>query len=225
MSEKFLTFVMCHDQNIIFDSVNNELYKDNVKFLFLGKGEVDKIKSFDDVIICRDLEFNIEEYKNCLQYCAWYAVLKNNLLGDHEYVRFIDYDIDINNKISVTKDVKGTIAYDWEYYFYTGFGDSEKFQNHVKEISNKTIFELIETHQTNFGQTKWFSSIDTIMKRQFYFDFMMWFDGLYEKYKNEYYFGMHFERYLTIYCLIKNVDYEISFGETTHKQLKSHNYY
>jgi hypothetical protein len=217
---------MCHDQDIILNYIKEKKYSDNLKFLFLGNREIDKIKDLDNVIICRDLEFNIEDHKNCLQYCAWYAVLKNKLIDNSEYVRFVDYDIDIiNNDIHITSDVKGTVAYDWNFHFYHGFGDSEKLKNEIVQISKKTIFQLIEEHENKYNQTSWFSSIDTIMKKEFYFDFMNWFTSIYETNKLEYYFGMHFERYLTIYCLINSINYETSFGETIHQQLKSHPYY
>jgi hypothetical protein len=226
INDDLITFVMCHDQDIIFNNIYQKKYTGNIKFLFLGDREIDKIKHFSNVIICRNLEFNIEVYKNCLQYCAWYAVLRNNLIGDYNYVRFIDYDIDIiKHDINITSDIKGTISYDWNFYFYEGFGDNEKFKNNIIDITKKTIFELVEEHKSKYNQTNWFSSIDTIMKKQCYFNFMNWFTNIYEAKKLEYYFGMHFERYLTIYCLTNNINYETSSDETKHQQLKSHPYY
>lgn len=226
MVNNLITFVPCHNQDIIIEFINTNKYNHNVIFLFLGMGDVDKLREHNNVIICRELKNNIEENKNCLQYCGWYAALHNDLIGEQNYIRIVDYDIDIiNHEITMPVSLKGTIVYDWNFYFYDGFGDNIKLQNQVHEISGETIFELIDKHKGKFNQTKWFSSIDTIMTKKFFIEFMEWFEPIYNINKNDYYFGMHFERFLTIYSLIKNIDYEVSSGETNHVQLKSHEYY
>lgn len=91
---KIKTFIVIHDQDILLDSIKYHKYDsiDNLTFLFVGSGDVSKVKERKDVIICRDLEHNIEQYKNLTSYTAWYAVWKNNLYDDVDYITFLEYD-------------------------------------------------------------------------------------------------------------------------------------
>ena len=54
---------------------------------------------------------------------------------------------------------------------------------------------------------------------------MEWFKPITEEIKDEYYFGMFFERVLTIFLIINNINYTITENEVTHNQLQSHPYY
>jgi hypothetical protein len=224
--ENIKTYVMCHNQDIIIDCINRGKYNKigEHKFLFLGFGDTTKIENNDKVIICRNLKNNIEENKNCLQYCAWYAVYNNDLFND-EYIRFIDYDINIIDDFNVNKKVKGTVGFNNDFYFKGGFGESDKFNNDVINYCGKNIDELIDEYEKKYNITKWFSSIDTTMHIDFFRDFMGWFNSYYSNNKDNFYFGMHFERFLMVYCMYTLTECEITKNETKHEQLMSHIYY
>lgn len=225
--ENIKTYVMCHNQDIILYFINNGKYNNigEYKFLFLGYGDTDKIKDNNQVIICRDLPNNIEQNKNCLQYCAWYALFYNNLI-DSQYIRFVDYDIDIiNHNIHTDKKIKGTIGFNFDFYFKEGFGDNTKFNQDIFNYCGKDIDTLINEYTLKYGITKWFSSIDTIIHTDTLKEFMGWFYNYYVNNTNNFYFGMHFERFIMIYCMMVSIDCEISENETIHHQAMSHKYY
>lgn len=221
------TFILCHTQDFVIKSIENGKYKnfDDYYFVFMGAGETNKIYHIGNVIICRDLPYNIEEQKNCLQYCGWYVLYHNNLI-DTDYFRIIDYDIDliqINNETN--HKVKSGVGFGYDFYFLEGFGDNIKFINTINDYVGGDIKGLIDTYSKKFNQNKWFSSIDVLINKKVFFDFMEWFKPIYEKSKDEYYFGMFFERYLTIFLIVKNMGYTVTENEIKHNQLKSHKYY
>lgn len=221
------TFILCHTQDFIIDAIKHNKYSGfmNYHFVFMGMGQIDKIVDLDNVIICRDLTKNIEEQKNCLQYCGWYALYNNGLI-DTDYIRIIDYDIDIITANNQTAGkVKSGIGFDYNFYFLEGFGNNTELIKTINEHIGGDIKTLINEYSLNFNQNEWFSSIDVLIDKDVFIEFMVWFKPIYEKSKNEYYFGMFFERYLSVFLIIKNIEYTVIKGEITHKQLKSHKYY
>lgn len=226
-SKSVKTYIFCHDQNFILNSITNKRYKilDSHYYVFLGFNNVEKVRNIENVIISRELNDNIEVDKRCLQYCGWYSLYKNNLL-DSDYIRLIDYDVDIlklNNETNF--DVKSGMGLDFNFYFDYGFGESENFKNYIKNNYNITTNKLIENYSKKFNQKKWFSIGDVLIKVDIFKNFMEWFYKVYLLNKESKYFAHHFERYLTIYCLLNDIQYEIKNDEVIHRQLKSHNFY
>ena len=221
------TFVLCHTQDFVINAIENGKYENfnDYCFVFMGSGNVDKIKDIKNVIISRDLPINIEEQKNCLQYCGWYSIYYNSLI-DGDYIRIIDYDIDINIINNKTDHkVKSGIGFDYGFYFLEGFGNNEKFIESINNHIDGDIRAIIKDYGTRFNQTKWFSSIDVLIDKKVFSEFMDWFKPIYEKTKDEYYFGMFFERYLTIFLIVNDINYVVTENEISHKQLQSHKYY
>jgi hypothetical protein len=79
------TFIICHNQDIINANIESGKFDSlgNVVFMFVGKGDVDKIDFFSNVIIVRDLPYNIEDYPNFTAFTAWYAIHNNNFCVEH----------------------------------------------------------------------------------------------------------------------------------------------
>ena len=221
------TFILCHTQDFIIDSIEHNKYKNfnDYYFVFMGMGQINKIKNINNVIICRDLPNNIEEQKNCLQYCGWYSLYHNEFL-DTDYIRIIDYDVDIiniNNKTSHC--VKSGLGFGFDDHFLNKFGNHRKFVDIMNRYANGDIRKAISNYSKEFNQDKWFSSIDVLINKETFSKFMEWFKPIAEEIKDEYYFGMFFERVLTIFLIVNNVDYNITENEVTHNQLQSHPYY
>jgi hypothetical protein len=221
------TYIFCHDQNFILNSIENTRYDCLGKhyFVFLGFNEVDKIEGLENVIISRNLSDNIENNKHCLQYCGWYSIFKNTSLNS-DYIRLIDYDVDIltpNNQTSY--DIKSSMGFNFNFYFNTGFPEHHKFNDYIKNKLGFNLQFLIEKHYNKFIQDKWFSIGDVLIKTETFRNFMEWFYPVYLDNNDSNYFAHHFERYLTVYCLLNDIQYEVKENETIHRQLKSHNYY
>ncbi|NDG14028.1 MAG: hypothetical protein EB124_12945, partial [Betaproteobacteria bacterium] len=90
------TFITCHDQDIIKANIESGKFDSlgNIVFMFVGKGEVDKIKDLPNVFIVRDLPYNIEDYPNFTAFTAWYAIWKNDLCKS-KYINLLEYDVNI----------------------------------------------------------------------------------------------------------------------------------
>jgi hypothetical protein len=220
-------FILCHDQELVLNDISKNAIKitDPYKIIFMGDRPTDKIKSKENLIISKNLQYNIEQHKNCLQYCGWYAIFKNNL-SKTDYIRLIDYDIIIDKWDNKTdKDVKSLIFFNNDFYFYEGFGDHITFQNNIKKFLNYDLKTLAENYYKKTNNNKWFSSCDVLIKRRVFIEFMEWMDEVFKNQKNNYYFGMHFERYLSIFCMAKNLEYECISNESRHLQQQSHPYY
>lgn len=96
------TYIFVHSEDIInhCESVGNFDNFTNRTYVFLGSGNTDSLKKFDNIIIARDLPNNLEEYPKMCAYSGWYVLFKNNLITN-DYVNLFEYDIitcnDFNN--------------------------------------------------------------------------------------------------------------------------------
>jgi hypothetical protein len=98
-------YIVCHDENIILDQIKNNKYKDlpNYKFLFVGDKSYNLIDQHSNVIICRNLKNNIENYPKLCSYTAWYAIAKNKL-SNKKYVCILEYDVEIQKNLHYIQD-------------------------------------------------------------------------------------------------------------------------
>jgi hypothetical protein len=123
------TFIFVHDQNIVIDFIHSNKFSniDNVKYVFVGDKPVDKIKDLNEVIVCRDLKDNIENYPNLTSFTGWYALWKNNLI-ESDYINLFEYDINfssdlvsqINNSYDEGYDIIGYIPLKVRDFNYIG---------------------------------------------------------------------------------------------------------
>jgi hypothetical protein len=95
------TFIFVHDQNIILDYLNVNKFSDldNLTYMFLGGGDTSKIKDLSNVIICRELPINIEEYPKLTSFSGWYAIWKNKLYNQ-DFINLFEYDINLSGNFS-----------------------------------------------------------------------------------------------------------------------------
>lgn len=221
------TYIFCHDQDFVIKSIQNKRYSTvgDHFYVFMGAGDVSKISTEKNVIISRNLEKNIEEHKNCLQFCGWKALYDNKLIAT-DYVRLLDYDVDIIGlKDDMKTEIKSYMGFKFDFYFTFGFGESNKFNKEIYETFGSSIDEMIKTYKTKHNQTNWSSVGGLLMTKNIFENFMKWFEPIYELKKTEHYFSHHFERYFTIFLLLNDVEYEVVHNEAVHRQLKSHNFY
>jgi len=70
------TFIFVHDENIILDYINAKKFSNikNLKYVFVGNNDVDKIKNLNNVIICKNLPHNLENYPKLTSFTGWYAL-------------------------------------------------------------------------------------------------------------------------------------------------------
>ena len=94
------TFIFVHDENIILDYINAKKFSNikNLKYVFVGNNDVDKIKNLNNVIICKNLPHNLENYPKLTSFTGWYALWKNNLIKSNS-INLFEYDVNINDDI------------------------------------------------------------------------------------------------------------------------------
>lgn len=221
------TFIFCHNQEIILNLLRAEKYKDigDFKFIFMGPGAVEKLDK-DKVIIAREMTHNIEQYRNCLQYCGWYAIYKNNLCNA-EKIRLIDYDVDIL-KWDTTKQtqVKSFLNYDFSFYYDEGYGEcAKRFRENIFKKTGYSAKEIAANFKNKTNITNWFSAADVLTDTSVFVSFMEWVEYFFFLDKEDPCFSFHFERYFCIFCMINDIPYQCVNNETTHLQLQSHPFY
>ena len=228
---KIQTFIFVHDQNIVLDFEANQKFSnvENLKYVFLGSRDIDKIKDRKDIIIARELEGNIEEHNiRFLSFSGWYILWKHNLITA-DYVNLFEYDINlsekfnssVNNVINDGAKVIGYINYDLMYHW---------IWNPV-EIYMPLFVSMLKRHNINGadfinsqpkGQICSMTSNHTF-ERETFKKYMTWMEPMIEDLQNEYYAGHHTERSIMIWYLmfIKESVYIIS-DVLEHFQLDTH---
>ena len=88
------TFIFLHDQKIVLDFIKSKKFEklNNLKFVFLGEGDVSLITNMENVIVARDQKINIEGYPKLTSFTGWYAIWKNGLY-DSDHINLFEYDI------------------------------------------------------------------------------------------------------------------------------------
>lgn len=119
------TYIFVHNQQIILDYLRvgkfNQL--DKLTYVFLGKGDISKIKNLSNVIICRNLPINIEEYPKLTSFTGWYAIWKNKLYNEN-FINLFEYDVNLSdnfnesfiNNTSSNTDIVGYIPFNPHHY-------------------------------------------------------------------------------------------------------------
>lgn len=102
---KYCLIFVCHN-----DSLANEClkkYKDC--FVMLVGNNISSIRD-NRCIKVNKLPYNIEHYNKLLTFTAWYAISKNNLFPDYEYLCILEYDVSFDkyffNRLRLSIDMK-----------------------------------------------------------------------------------------------------------------------
>lgn len=229
MEKNIQTFIFIHDQNIVLDFIKVNKFSNlpNLKFVFVGNKPTDKIINLDNVIICRNLKHNIEDYPNLTSFTGWYALWKNNLISSN-YINLFEYDInisdDLQNKISfsfdVGNDVVGFIPLEVSNYNYmTYIPWISNLMLSMSKIYNLDLIKFINSFPSNklISMTSNHS-----MKNEVFENYMEWISPMIDQIKTSFYSGHEMERSISVFYLIKNLKYVILNGEMQHFQFDSH---
>jgi hypothetical protein len=223
------TFIFVHDQNIIIDFINSNKFSniENVKYVFVGDKPVDKVKDLNEVIICRDLDDNIENYPNLTSFTGWYALWKNNLINS-DYVNLFEYDINfssdlipqINNAYNEKYDIIGYIPLKVRDFNYIGHLPwIEKIISSLNSVYKVNLYDLVLSLDAN---TTVSVTSNHSMKRETFESYMNWISPMIDEIKTSYFSGHEVERSISIFYLLSNLKYKILEGKIEHFQFNSH---
>ena len=226
MQNKIIFYIVVHDINLInlFENTKKYSILQNYKYLLVGNHEKDYTS--ENIIQCNKLNNNIEEQNNYLAYTAWYALVKNITIKE-DYICLLEYDTDITNKFNYDNLILQLEKKDVNVYGFFNLDTTIGFlTNDI--FSNKLIhfLKLKNIREIRPNNKKWIVTNNSIFKNSFLKEFIedSFTQELFKYFNNDKMSGHYLERYLSVYCFIKDKIFSMIDGEMfIHRALDSHN--
>lgn len=224
------SFIFVHDQNIILDCMNSNKFAslNNLKYVFVGSGSTTLIEDNPNVIICKNLPFNIEEYPKLTSYTGWYALWKNKLY-DADYINLFEYDVELSvnfsniftEKFIEDNDVIGYIIYNVHNPSFLGHKEvSEDLVKSIHKNYNIDAYSYVSSFPPDSLCS--LTSNHTFSKKAFK-KYMEWTEPMIEDIKNSPVAGHQIERSIPLFYLLNDVKSILIPDVLSHYQLNSHN--
>lgn len=206
------TFIFVHDQQIILDylKVNKFNSLNNLIYIFLGGGDTSKIDNKSNVIICRNLPINIEEYPKLTSFTGWYAIWKNKLYNS-DFIDLFEYDINLsenfnevfNENVDSNTNIIGYIPFNpHEYNFIKHSPWSFELLNSIKQIYNVDTLSEINKLDSLFKCSM--TSNHTFSKKTFE-DYMEWMEPMIDNIKISQMSGHQAERSISVFYILNKI--------------------
>ena len=216
---EYLTIVfVCHDNNSV-----KKVLSYNYPIIFVGNKPIaDEYRNNKNIVIARDLKNNIENEPKLLTFTAWYAIIKNNLFSNYNYICILEYDtwlsdncilqlynlckFNYSNVISFTEDKEG-------YHF-------------LRDVNKMVLQNFLNTKNLKINLNEkipWGTSTNQCINRTILSDFIDWYypDCLEIKIYDEVRLSWYHERLFMLYLKSKNIGYTVQSG-LTHERGDSH---
>ena len=231
------TFITCHDQDIIKSNIASGKFDSlgKVVFMFVGKGEFTDIENYDNVIIVRDLPYNIEKYPNFTAFTAWYAIMKNKLCNT-KYINLLEYDVNLKDNYGFflknmlkASDPK-IVGYfplqmsnyhyitnqDWVSSIFNGLLDAYNLD--MKAYMNN----LMNDAKSKNVELYWPTTNNVCLLTSYFEKYMNWLEPIIPYMMVDQYAGHNQERALSFFSLLTNVPVYFYVGDIEHVQADSH---
>ena len=217
-------FIVCHDQNIILKQISDGTFNSlcNYRFLFVGNEPVDRLDQYDSqIIVCRNLDYNIEEYPCLCSFTAWYAVVKNQICKTDHMV-LLEYDTLIKSNLH-TNNIQNNEVITYSrtllnhYVFYKS---TPWLEISLKEVYNIDLATFIQTHKNLYKY--WPTTTNVGLSRNILDSFVDWFLPMADIFK-DYPLGSYVhERAFFVFCVLNNIKITFQDSVLSHNQLRSH---
>ena len=153
--------LVCHNIDIVTAILADDM-KQNFHIIFVGNNPIsDELYTNNRITIARNLPNNIESEKELLTFTAWYAIVKNNLFIEYDYICILEYDVQINNNFEqeLIKKCESNI-YDVISFIY--------FSNYfIFDIKEKVIKYFLENNNIEFKNfNTWAATTNHCLKRK-----------------------------------------------------------
>jgi len=212
---------VCHDNYSVSRVIDKNQY-----IIFVGDNEIDEsYSSYSKLIIARNLENNIEYEKKLLTFTAWYAISKNNLFSEYEYICILEYDAilryDFENILLNECNTKEYSVYSFIDHYVDGIYcdiDCNLLRTYLTQQNINPIFENYILY--------WGSSSNQCIRRTIVCEFVDFYYNSYSFIKNEHLSNLswYHERVFMIYLKHKSIEYKMIPNILSHSQSNSHNY-
>jgi GR25 family glycosyltransferase involved in LPS biosynthesis len=156
--------IVCHTETIVYECLKK--YPNAYIFLVGSSGYVKDPR----VIVTRDLLDNIESEPKLLTFTVWYAIVKNNLFINSNYICILEYDVIVDNYFfNNLENVCITNKYDTIAFL----GSTKCFFNDI----NKDIFQNFLDHKEILYDTNkyWYWTTNQCIRRSILVDFVDWY--------------------------------------------------
>lgn len=204
--------IVCHTEAIVYECLRK--YPDAYIFLVGSSGYVKDPR----VIITRELLHNIENEPKLLTFTVWYAIVKNNLFLNSNYICILEYDIIVDNYFFNKLENKCETN---KYDVIAFLGGTECFFNDI----NKDIFQNFLNYKEILYDTNkyWYWTTNQCIRRNILVDFVDWYYPACFKIKEEdlLKFAWYHERLFSVYIDNKELAV-IQIEGLKHLQLNSH---
>jgi GR25 family glycosyltransferase involved in LPS biosynthesis len=221
MSSVILVFV-CHDKTTVFNVLKKV---PDATIIFVGDQAIDEdTRAVPNLIVARELPDNIESEKKLLTFTAWYAIIKNNLFMDNEYICILENDVLLSGTFMKDLQIATTAS---ENDLITFCHGSSCFYADIKINILEDCLKIkeldFETMKSNLVKKGWYPSTNQCIKRNVLNDFIDWYYPfcLYIKMRHEEKFSWYHERFFSVY--LHNMNKEVKFMHgLQHLSNKSH---
>jgi GR25 family glycosyltransferase involved in LPS biosynthesis len=222
MSTVIIVFV-CHDKTTVFNVLKKV---PNANIIFVGDQEIDEdTRALPNLKIARELPDNIEYEKKLLTFTAWYAIIKNNLFTEYDYICILENDVllsttfipDLQKTITTSENDLITFCHDGGSCF-------------CADIKTNILYDClkikaldVEDITSNLRKNGWYPSTNQCIKRTLLNGFVDWYYPFcfYIKSKHEEKFSWYHERLFSVYLHSINKEVKFMHG-LKHLSNKSH---
>jgi hypothetical protein len=223
------SFIFIHDQDILLKCIQTNKFENlpNLTYAFLGKGDISKLKNIPNIIICRDLINNIEDYPKLTSYTGWYAIWKNKLYNS-DYINLFEYDVDLHPQFNQILELN--INPEIKIIGYIPFNiHTDNFTKH-EEVSGTVKKSILKNYNINIDEfVKTFPSDAMIsitsnhtFEKNTFEQYMEWMIPIQKDIKDDPKAGHQVERSIMMFYLINNVPSGVIPEALYHYQLNSH---
>lgn len=217
------TFIVVHNQDLIKNFEQKGKYKAlNYKYLFVGKGDVSQLseEELSKTIVIRDYEGNFEHYPHFYDFTAWHVLWKHRLI-DTPYFVSIQYDFTVTNekaediilgKLQACESPLGMLEVPHFLYLLQDLipGIAEAFK--AKGLGPEFTREF----------ATWPCSQGTAWPTEIFYEFMEWFEPLFEVLKDHVWCGHVAERMIWAFMQAKNLPPHYAPGLFHHESKNVH---
>jgi len=216
----YLIVFVCHDNESIANVIHH-----NKNIMFVGNKEIsDEYINNPKIIIARNLENNIEYEHKLLTFTAWYAICKNNLFTEYDYLCILEYDVELDKNFENNLENRLLLNNNEVISFFYDSNNICLYEHVDKNLIDK--FLMSKNHNADVLHKGWGTSTNQCVPRNILCDFVDWYypDCLNIKLNDYKYFSFYHERIFMFYLKNKGFDFNIVDG-LKHFQKKSHGNY
>jgi len=215
MTSLLIVFICHNDETITEIRTKNP----DATICFVGNAEIKKEYRDDSkIIIMRDLAINMEDKPKFLTFTAWYAISKNGLFKEYEYICLLEYDVNLEpyfeNKLrekcdSENPDVVSFLKIS-RYFFW--------------DINAKLFYHFLNEKQVKYDIcNEWYNTTNHCLKRDILDEFVNWYyPGCLDFwYLDRKMVSWYHERFFSVFIKVYNKNLVIGDG-LEHIQIGSH---